>query len=180
MSDERKVNRTHKNVIGSKYIDNDGTYGIDFIGGIYGDYRDGFEIDEIVKNLLKPEEYNRCDGLTDMRGSFVKDNIRVVTWWTSLLDCFWEIETYDEAVQKKAYEWAGEVYDEYLRLKKLDLLENAELEKRDESRFVRTHKNVVGFKLGFAEFRYAIAFDQCVYCDYRDGEEIEKILQRQM
>ncbi|MDE7288751.1 MAG: hypothetical protein K2N71_04505 [Oscillospiraceae bacterium] len=178
MSDERKVNKTHKNVIGSGYIDKDGIYGIDFIGGIYGDCRDGFEIDKIVKNLLNPEEYDPCGGFTDMRGSFVKDNIRVVTWWTGLLDYFWEIDTYDETVQEKVYEWAGEVYDEYLRAKKSEFFGNTELEKKDESRFVRTHKNVVGFKLGFVEFRYAIAFDQCVYGDYRDGKEIEKILQQ--
>lgn len=178
MSDESKVNRTHKNVSGFRFKDNDGKYCISFIGGIYGDYRDGYEMEKIIQSLLKPEKYSGFGGWEDLSGTFVKDNIRVETWWTNLTDYFWEIATDDEAVQKKVYEWAGEVYDEYLRSKKSDLLGNAEFEKKDESRFVRTHKNVVGFKLDFPETRYVIAFDQCVYGDYRDSEEIEKILQQ--
>lgn len=50
-----------------------------------------------------------------MHGSFIKDNVRVDTWWTYLMDYFWQIDTDDEVVQKKVYEWAAEVNDEYLK-----------------------------------------------------------------
>lgn len=114
MSDERKVNRTHKNVNG--FI-NGGKYVIAFNKYIYNNWRDGDEMEKIVQSLLKPDEYSGFGGWEDMSGTFVKDNIRVDTWWTSLMDYFWEIDTDDEAVQKKVYEWACEVYDEYLKLK---------------------------------------------------------------
>lgn len=31
------------------------------------------------------------------------------------MDYLWKIDTNDETIQQKVYEWAVEVYDEYLR-----------------------------------------------------------------
>ena len=115
MIDESKVNRTHKHVVG--YMSVDGKYKIGFNDYIYNDFRDGDELEKISRKLLKPEESARLGGWDGMSGMFIKDNIRVNTWWDWLLDYFWEIDTDDEAIQKKVYEWAAMVYDEYEKLK---------------------------------------------------------------
>lgn len=106
---------THENVFGVSYM-RDGFYIIGFRELIYDNWRDGVAMYEVLKVLLKPEKYDSFGGLEDMSGSFVKDNIRVDTYWTNMMDCFWKIETDDEAVQKKVYGWACEVYDEYARI----------------------------------------------------------------
>ena len=113
MSDEKKVNSTHKNVSGfmngSKYV-------IAYNEYIYNDCRDGIELEKIVQSVLNPEKYASSGSWCGMSGFFVKDNISVDTYWNDMMDYFWEINTDDEAVQKKVYEWACEVYDGYLRI----------------------------------------------------------------
>lgn len=113
MTDENKVNRAHKNVVGFM---NWGKYVIAFDEGIYGDDRDAVELEKILQKVLNPEKHDLFGGWDDMMGGFVKDNIRVDTFWTSLMDYFWTIDTDNEAVQKKVYKWACEVSDECLKL----------------------------------------------------------------
>lgn len=104
---------THENVFGYMHK---GFYIIGFRELIYDNWQDGVAMYEVLKVLLKPESYDSFGGWEDMKGTFVKDNIRVDTYWTNMMDCFWEIETDDEAVQKKVYGWACEAYDEYARI----------------------------------------------------------------
>ena len=113
MIDESKINRSHKNVVGFM---NGNKYKIVFTEYIFDSWRDGDEMEKIIQQLLKPKKYYDFCGWDDMHGTFIKDNIRVDTWWTNMLDYFWEIATDDEVVQKKVYEWACAVYDEYLKL----------------------------------------------------------------
>lgn len=113
MSGERKVNRTHKNIVGFM---NGGKYVIAYNEYIYNDCRDGIELEKIVQSILNPEEYSSSGSWCGMSGFFIKDNIRVYTYWNDIMDYFWEIDTDDEAVQKKVYEWACKVYDEYARI----------------------------------------------------------------
>ncbi|MDE7294027.1 MAG: hypothetical protein K2N72_06355 [Oscillospiraceae bacterium] len=108
-----KVNRTHKNVIG--YM-NGNKYKIVFSEYIFDNWRDGDEMEKIIQRLLKPRKYFGFYGWDDQHGSFIKDNIRVYTWWTNMLDYFWEVHTNDENVQNKVYEWAAIVYDEYKKI----------------------------------------------------------------
>ena len=112
LTDESKINRTHKNICGFMLS---GKYEIAFNEYIYNDCRDGIELEKIVQCALKPEIYDSSGSWCGMSGFFIKDNIRVDTYWNDMLDYLWQIDTDDEAVQKKVYEWACEVYDEYLR-----------------------------------------------------------------
>ncbi|MCH5192749.1 MAG: hypothetical protein J1F11_02235 [Oscillospiraceae bacterium] len=113
MTDESKINRTHKNVVGHMWHDD--VYCIGFTELIYDNFKDFIAFSEIIPDVLDPEECGPFGGLEDMSGSFVKEGIRVDTWWTSLVDYFWEIHTFDEAVHKKVYEWGAAVYDEYVK-----------------------------------------------------------------
>lgn len=110
---DSKVNRTHKNVVG--FTLREGKYVIAFNEYIYDDWRDFIALEEIIRKLLKPDKDYGFGGFDDMHGTFIKDSIRVETWWGSFFDYFWEIDTDDEAVQKKVYDWAAAVYDEYLK-----------------------------------------------------------------
>ncbi len=114
MTGESKVNRTHKNVAGFMLVDK---YVIAFNEYIYNDCRDGIELEKIVQITLKPEKYVSSGSWCGISGFFIKDSIRVDTYWNDMMDYFWEIDTDDEAVQEKVYEWAAAVYDEYLKLK---------------------------------------------------------------
>ena len=115
MTDESKVNRTHKNVVGFM---NGGKYEIAYNEYIYNNCIDGIELEKIVQSTLKPEKYDSSGSWCGMSGFFIKDNIRVDTYWNDMMDYFWKIDTNDETVQQKVYEWACEVYDEYLKLNK--------------------------------------------------------------
>lgn len=106
-----KSDKTHKNVNG--FMSSEGKYIIAFYEYIYDDWRDGYEMEKIVQNLLKPDKYFGFGGWEDLSGTFVKDSIRVDTWWTNMFDYFWEIDTNDDAVKNKVYEWAVLVYEEY-------------------------------------------------------------------
>ena len=100
MSDERKVNRTHKNFVGFR---NGGKYVITYNEYIYNDCRDGIELEKIVQSSLKPKEYDNSGSWCGMSGFFIKDNIRVNTYWDYMMDYLWKIETADEAVLIKVY-----------------------------------------------------------------------------
>lgn len=104
---------THENVFGYTHK---GIYVIGFRELIYDNWQDGDAMCEVLRVLLKPESYNSIGGWLGMSGSFVKDDIRVDTYWNDMMDCLWKIKTDDEAVHKKVYEWACEVYDEYVRI----------------------------------------------------------------
>ena len=93
-------------------------YTIAFNECIYNDYRDGLALDKCARELLQPKVYNALGGLTDMAGYFIKDNIRVDTYWESMFDSYWIADTDDEEIKKKVFEWAVMVNNEYLKLKK--------------------------------------------------------------
>lgn len=109
---ENEINRNQKNVVGFMHGT---TYVISYNKYIYNDCRDGIELEKIVQGTLNPEKYASSGSWCGMSGFFIKDNIRVDTYWNDMMDYFWEIDTNDETVQQKVYEWAVEIYNEYLR-----------------------------------------------------------------
>ena len=117
MSDETKINRTHKHVVGFM-SDTKPCYLVCFIVNFDTDDKEAEAIDKTIPDVLNPEEYDRLRCCWDnMTGGFVKDGIKVYTWWDILFEYFWEIYSVDEAMHKKVYEWAAMVYDEYSKLK---------------------------------------------------------------
>ena len=115
MTDESKVNRTHKYITG--YMNFDGKYIISFKDCIYNDYKDALELEKIYPKVLNPDGFEDFGGFEDFHGGFIKDNIIVHTFWTGNMGYCWEINSNDELVQKIVYEWAAMVYDEYEKLK---------------------------------------------------------------
>lgn len=116
MSDETKINRTHKHVVGFMG-DTKLSYLVCFVVNFDTDEKEAEAIDKTIPDVLNPEEYDRLSGgWFNMSGGFVKDGIKVNTWWDNLYEYFWEIYSVDETVHKKVYEWATMVYDEFEKL----------------------------------------------------------------
>ena len=108
------INTKPPNVVG---FVNGAAYEVSFNEYIYNDCRDGIELEKIVKNHLKPEKYDSSGSWCGISGFFIKDNIKVNTYWNDMMDYFWKVYTDNEAVKKKVYDWACEVYDKYTELR---------------------------------------------------------------
>lgn len=81
---------------------------------IYNDRRDGLEYDKIIRSILCPDEIF-FEGEKEMKGYFVKDGVRVDTYWSWERGYIWGIDRYDEDIKKKAVEWGRVVQREHLR-----------------------------------------------------------------
>lgn len=81
---------------------------------IYRDSRDGITLNKIAHDLLCPEK-DCWDGEDEISGYFIKDNIKVNTYWKKGFGYSWKVDTKDEEIKKKVLEWALEVHKEYLR-----------------------------------------------------------------
>ena len=114
---------------------------IGFEGYIYNDYRDGHALQEVIVDLLKPEVNNGFGGPIDMWGSFVKDGIKVKTYWHEIWDYDWTIDTVDPETEQKVFGWANEVYDEYIRRNSGKEIEKGQRTAMD-SVFFRGSKNL--------------------------------------
>lgn len=115
-SDEMsEVKKNYKPVYG--FMDICGRYIVDldsYNRYIYKDSRDGITFNKIVHDLLCPEK-DCWDGEDEILGYFIKDNIKVNTYWEKGVGYSWKVDTEDEEIKKKVLEWAQKVHKEYLK-----------------------------------------------------------------
>ena len=110
MDSERKTNKSENSVAG--FMSN-GRYVICLSKDGCNDYKDALELEKIYPKVLNPDGFEDFGEFENFKGGFIKDNIIVHTFWTGSMGYCWEITSNDELVQKKVYEWAAMVYDEY-------------------------------------------------------------------